>query len=37
MDNIFSKDIEQSNEVVLLGEQILCSFLTKKEKKNSTK
>ena len=33
MDNIFSKDLEQSNEVVLLGEQILYSFLTQKEKK----
>ena len=31
--NRFSEDLEQSNNVVLLGEQILYRFLTQKEKK----
>ena len=33
IDDFFTKDLEQSNEVVLLGEHILYSFLTQKEKK----
>lgn len=33
IDNHFTKNLEQSNEVVLLGEHILYSFLTQKEKK----
>ncbi len=33
IDYFFAKDLEQSNEVVLLGEHILYSFLTQKEKK----
>ena len=33
IDNFFTKDLEQSNEVVLLGEHILYSFLIEKEKK----
>ena len=33
IDDFFTKDLEQSNEVVLLGEHILYSFLTEKEKK----
>ena len=33
IDDFFTKDLEQSNKVVLLGEHILYSFLTEKEKK----
>ena len=33
IDDFFTKDLEQSNEVVLLGEHILYSFLIEKEKK----
>ena len=33
IDDFFTKDLEHSNEVLLLGEHILYSFLTEKEKK----